>query len=206
MAKKQATQQVIAAYKGFDKDLKCRGYQFEAGKEYAVNGKIVTCENGFHSCEHPLAVLSHYPLCNGNRYAQVDASGDVAREEQKLASRSIKIKAEIGISGLIKAAVAWTSQQAQKPTSGYYAHSATSGNYANSATSGYYVKTTTKGVGAIAANAGSGSAAAGIGGAIFIVERDSQLNIIAVFASKVGDNGIKPDVLYVLRDGKPVEE
>ena len=58
---------------------------------------------------------------------------------------------------------------------------------------------------AVAANCGNGAARAGVGGAIFIVERDHNYNILSVFASKVGENGIEPDVWYELRNGKPVE-
>src|SRR6185312_3819293 len=94
---------------------------------------------------------------------------------------------------------------AHSATSGDYAHSATSGDYANSATSGYSAHSEAKGENAVAANAGNGKARAGACGAIFLVERDDNLNILAVFASKVGENGIQPDVWYVLRDGKPEE-
>ena len=52
----------IIAYKGFDKDLKCRDFQYEVGKEYEMSGDIHCCENGFHACESPLEVLDHYFL------------------------------------------------------------------------------------------------------------------------------------------------
>jgi len=109
---------------------------------------------------------------------------------------------------------ATSGDYANSATSGYYANSATSGDsansatsgdYANSATSGYHANSEAKGDKAIAANAGNGKARAGLGGAIFIVERNDELTILSVFASKVGENGIKPNTWYVLRDGKPVE-
>lgn len=40
-------------YKGFDKDLKCRGFQYEIGKEYTEKGEIRACRNGFHACGLP---------------------------------------------------------------------------------------------------------------------------------------------------------
>ena len=49
----------IIAYKGFDENLRCRGYQFEVGKEYEQEGEIVCCENGFHACTNPFDVLNH---------------------------------------------------------------------------------------------------------------------------------------------------
>ena len=100
---------------------------------------------------------------------------------------------------------ATSGNYANSATSGYSAHSATSGDYANSATSGYSAKSSAKGVNAVAANAGDGAAMAAKGGAIFIVERDATRKILAVFASLVGDNGIKADTWYALRGGKPVE-
>ncbi|SDQ43216.1 hypothetical protein SAMN05216569_1102, partial [Pseudoxanthomonas sp. CF125] len=82
--------------------------------------------------------------------------------------------------------------------------SATSGDYANSATSGYYAQCEAKGVNAVAANAGDGAAKAGKAGAIFLVERGKNREILSVFASKVGENGIEADTWYVLRGGKAV--
>ncbi len=100
---------------------------------------------------------------------------------------------------------ATSGNYAHSATSGDGAHSATSGYGANSATSGYGAQVEAKGKNAVAANAGNGKARAGEGGAIFLVERDSSLNILSVFASKVGENGIEPDKWYRLRGGKPVE-
>ena len=253
-AQPDATQEVIVAYKGFDKNLVCspkgKPFQYEIGKTYVHKGAVSACNSGFHACENPLAVLSYYGLKDGNRYAIVEQSGKMSREKDKTASQRITIKAEIKVPGLIKAAVKWTMARASKPTSGDSAnsatsgdyahsatsgdsansatsgnsahsatsgnsahsatsgdsaHSATSGDYANSATSGYSAHSEAKGANAVAANAGNGKARAGAGGAIFLVERDSNLNILSVFASKVGENGIKPDIWYVLRSGKPVE-
>ena len=213
-AKKTKEVTSVVAYKGFDKNLQCRGYQYEVGKEYVHKGHVSPCSGGFHACESPLAVLSYYGVKSGNRFALVEVAGKIEREQDKLASERITIKAEIGIPSLIKAAVAWTRKAASAPTSGdsahsatsgYSAHSATSGDYANSATSGYYANSEAKGKNAVAANAGNGRARAGEGGAIFLVERDRSLNILAVFASKVGENGIKADTWYELKGGAPKE-
>lgn len=207
---------VVVSYKGFDKNLCCapngNKFQYEVGKLYEQKGSISVCKTGFHACEFPLSVLSYYGLKDGNRYAVVEQSGRISKKEDKTASSKITVKAEIGIPGLIKASVEWvmansatSGDYANSATSGNYAPSATSGNYANSATSGYYALSSAKGANAVAANAGNGAAMAGLGGAIFIVERDSNLNIIAVFSSLVGENGINADTWYSLKDGKPVE-
>ena len=56
---------VIKGFKGFDKDLKCRDFQYEVGKEYETDKKPIRCtENGFHLCTEPLDVLSYYDPAN----------------------------------------------------------------------------------------------------------------------------------------------
>ena len=100
---------------------------------------------------------------------------------------------------------ATSGDYAHSATSGDYAHSATSGNRANSATSGNCARAEASGAHAVAANAGNGPARAGETGAIFLVERNDENEIVAVFASKVGEHGIKADTWYALKAGKPVE-
>ena len=96
----------IIAYKGMDSNMQCRGMQYEVGKEFSVDGKIECCGNGLHACERPLDVLGYYPPGTGARYFRVEQSGDMARErggDSKVASRKIRVVAEIGIPGLAKA-------------------------------------------------------------------------------------------------------
>lgn len=96
----------IRGFKGFDKDLKCRGFQYEIGKDYEQEGKAKCCENGFHFCENPLDVLRYYSPSD-SRYCEVEGYGNVdqANEDSKLATSHIHISAEIGLYGLIKAGV-----------------------------------------------------------------------------------------------------
>ena len=94
------------AYKGFDKDLKCRGFQYEVGKEYEQEGEVRCCENGFHACEVPLAVFNYYRPAT-SRYCEVEQIGETRKDNDKVASSKIKIGAEIGIPGLVKAHVEW---------------------------------------------------------------------------------------------------
>ena len=97
------------AYKGFDKDLKCRGFQYEVGKDYDLPEDPVLCESGFHACENPLDVLRYYPPCGvdgtHNRYCIVEQSGKMGVGDDKTASSHIHISAEIGLDGLIDAGV-----------------------------------------------------------------------------------------------------
>ena len=97
----------MKAYKGFDKDLKCRGYQYEIGKTYE-EPKAELCKSGFHACKVPLDVLEYYSPAN-SRYCEVDLDGvsDEQSDDSKVAGSKIKIGAEIGIPGLVKAHVEW---------------------------------------------------------------------------------------------------
>ena len=96
----------IKTYKGFDKDLKCRGYQYEVGKEYEHKGFVKCCNSGFHACENPLEVLGYYGPAN-SRYFEVEQSGELQKDDDgsKVASSKISIKCEIGLRGLIDAGV-----------------------------------------------------------------------------------------------------
>lgn len=92
------TDKKITAYKGFDKDMKCRGFQFEVGKTYEHEGEVSACSSGFHSCEYPLDVFSYYSP-GDSKYCIVEAFGktDGNDDDSKLASASIKIEAEISL-------------------------------------------------------------------------------------------------------------
>ena len=100
---------MIKAYKGFDKDLKCRGFQYEVGKEY-VTDHAIACITGFHCCENPFDVFGFYAPCDNNgfmnRFCEVEAGGDIDQSgEDKISCTHLKVKAEIGLNGLIKAGV-----------------------------------------------------------------------------------------------------
>ena len=92
-------------YKGFDKDLKCRGYQYEEGKEYVHEGEVKACEGGFHACENPFDVFDFYAPNEFHRFCEVEGSGKEYKQDKKSSFEKIKIVAEIGLGGLIKAGV-----------------------------------------------------------------------------------------------------
>ena len=121
----------IKTYKGFDKDLKCRGFQYEIGKEYEEQ-KASACNCGFHACEMPIEVLGYYEPGKQSRYCEVEQSGDLSRhcEDTKVASTKIKIGAEIGIPGIVKAQVEYVKERAEESNT----HHSTKNNSANSAT------------------------------------------------------------------------
>jgi hypothetical protein len=87
----------MKGYKGFDKDLKCRGFQYEVGKTYECKGKIVLCENGFHFCEEPKQIYGYYDDLTVCRYCEVEASGEIVKGEGKCACSKISIVREISL-------------------------------------------------------------------------------------------------------------
>jgi hypothetical protein len=145
--------ETIKSYKGFDKDLKSRGFQFEVGKEYEESDAIV-CRKGFHACEAPIDVFAYYPPTS-SRYCEVEQYGKVQRhnEDSKVASSKIKIGEEVGIAGIVKAQIEWVK-----------AHTTTEHTDPKRATAGYRGAATAGDSGA--ATAGEfGAATAGDSGA-----------------------------------------
>ena len=111
--------EIIKSYKGFDENLCCRGFQYEVGKEYEIDGDIKVCERGFHACESPLEVLDHYFFNQDGslaRFCKVEQSGSVDKEENttKVCSSKIKIKAELKFADLIKLGVEWIKEKASE--------------------------------------------------------------------------------------------
>ena len=149
------TTPIFIAYKGFDKELKCREYKFEVGKNYVHNGKVEACRSGFHACENPFDVWSYYGVYE-SRFAIVEMSGDLSRsgDDSKIASASITIKAELNLARFIDAAIKWvwervdplliqkidvgvnSDNDAQIGSSGYGARIGSSGNDARIGSSG----------------------------------------------------------------------
>ena len=104
-------EQKIKAYKAFDKDLSCRGFKYEVGKEYEETGDIKACEKGFHACPYPLDVFSYYTPA-GSRFCEVEQSGKIDDlESDKVCSSKIRIGAELDIRGLVKAAVSYVKER-----------------------------------------------------------------------------------------------
>ena len=102
------SENVIKSYKGFDKNMQCRGFQYEVGKEYDMDGEIKCCNRGFHACKSPIEVWNYYDMLN-SRYAEVEQSGKIEEEEKstKVCSSHIKIKAELKLADIINIGVEW---------------------------------------------------------------------------------------------------
>lgn len=199
-----APAETVTAIKGFGLDWSCRGFQYEPGKTYEHDGPVVRCQSGgFHAIEgHPLAVLGHYPPAT-SRYAEVVCGGQIDRsdEDSKLAAARITIGVEIHLHELAQRAVKWVFDRAKWADGPI----ATKANEAATA-SGLWGAATASGYqGAATASGCCGKARASVGGALFLAERSGGGAILAVWAGIAGRDGIKPDVFYTLRGGKPVE-
>ena len=102
----------MKAYKGFDKDLKCLDFQYKIGETYTHKGDIEPCESGFHACEYPLDVFNYYPPA-GSRFAEVETSGKIVPQGDKICCEKIKVKTELTLVALIQAAVNFTFERAK---------------------------------------------------------------------------------------------
>ena len=219
---KEMEENKIIAYKGFDENLCCRGFQYEIGKEYVHEGGIECCENGFHACTNPFDVLDYYEADGKNRYCEVEQSGSIktGNGDSKQASSKIKIKAEIGMAGLFKAGVEWikektnpvpiiaeTKDKYDNP-SGYYAKIGSSGNSARIGSSGDSAKIESTGEYSVICCAGSNSKAkAKKGSWITLSEwkysKEKKRNIpLCVKTEYVDGERIKEDTWYRLVDGE----
>ena len=131
--------EVIKSYKGFNKNMTCRGFQYEEGKEYEEE-IVEVCDHGFHVCEYPLDCLNYY-YPNESVYHEVEQSGEIQKhnDDTKVASTKIKIGAEISIAGLVKAAIEYTVKRVKKDAESDEKHGASSatGDYGASSATGY---------------------------------------------------------------------
>ena len=145
------SENVITSYKGFDKNMECRGFKYEVGKEYEMDGEIKCCNRGFHACKSPIEVWDYYDMLN-SRFAEVEQSGKIDEEEKstKICSSRIKIKAELKLADIINIGVEWlkdiTSPSKIKEDgvlndNGYRIKQiGSSGDYAQIGSSGYSAK------------------------------------------------------------------
>ena len=129
----------MKAFKGFNKDLTCRGFQYEEGKEFHTE-KADCCNEGFHACEYPLDCFGYYNPAE-SVFHEVELSGDMDREnsDTKVCATDIKIGARISIAGLVKAAIDFTMSRVNKEAKSYEERGASSatGNCGASSATGY---------------------------------------------------------------------
>ena len=213
---------VITSYKGFDKNMQCRGFQYEVGKEYEMDGEIKCCNRGFHACKSPLEVWDYYDILN-SRYAEVEQSGKIDAEENttKVCSSRIKIKAELKLADIINIGVEWlkdiTSPSKVKADGALNDNGdrkkqiGSSGDYAQIGSSGDYAKIDSTGEDSVIMCAGNSSRAkAKVGSWITLAEwkwsDEKNHNVpVCVKTEYVDGENVKADTWYQLKNGKFVE-
>ena len=221
----------MIVYKGTDKDMKCRGFQFELGKEYE-EAEAKLCNKGFHGCEYPLDVFAHYNPA-GSRFFVADLDGVTDERESvdtKRVGTKIKLRAEIGIAGIVKAAVEYIKEKAEssKNQTGDYSAATNTGYYSAATNTGDQSAATNTGDYSAATNTGDQSAATvdgkesiaivtgvdsrasgAIGCWLVLTERGGwngdTYPIKEVRAVKVDGEIIKPGVFYKLENGEVVK-
>ncbi|WP_418895761.1 DUF7666 domain-containing protein, partial [Salmonella enterica] len=160
----------IVTFKGFNKDLKCRDFQFEIGKTFHHEGKVEACGSGFHACECPFDVFSYYPPAE-SRYAETISFGVIDREEigdTKIASASITIKAELTLPQFIQRGIEWIWSKIDKSLeqqimTGDWSAATNTGDWSAATNTGNRSAATNTGDWSAATNTGNRSAATNTG-------------------------------------------
>ena len=159
----------LKTFKGFDKKLQCRGFQYEVGKEYDHSGDVECCKSGFHACENPLEVFEYYEPAK-SRFCEVEQGGVLKRdgEGSKVASSKISIKCEIGLRGLIEAGVKFILEKidfknAKKSNTGDCSAATNTGDKSAATNTGDKSAATNTGFYSAATNTGDKSAATNTG-------------------------------------------
>ena len=219
-----ANENKIIAYKGFDKDFKCRDFQYEVGKTYEMDGNIKCCGRGFHACESPMEVFDHYDMLS-SRFAEVEQSGKIDKKDgsTKTCSSRIKIKAKLKLADIINLGVEWLKEitapskiktnnssndgySAKIGSSGDSAKIGSSGDSAKIGSSGNYAKIDSSGQNSVIMCAGYNSKAkAAIGSWITLAEWERIEGVwkpICVKTEQVDGEHIKADTYYKLINGK----
>ena len=211
----------MKSYKGFDKNLKCRDFQYEIGKEYEMDGEIKVCNRGFHACESPFDVFDHYTMID-SRFCEVEQDGNISKEDRgtKICSSKIKIKAELKLADMINLGVEWlkeiTSPEKIKTSikdnsSGYGAKIGSSGYGAQIGSSGNGAKIDSTGEGCVIMCAGINSVAKASKGSWITLsewsysDKKQRYIPVCVKTEFVDGKKIKADTYYSLKGGVFVE-
>lgn len=203
----------MKCYKGFDKGLKCRDFQYEIGKEYEEE-RVEICDTGFHACENPLDVFGYYAPAD-SRYCEVELdANDQKSDDSKRVGKKISIKAEVGIAGIIKAGLEYIKDQVnwdddKKSNTGDRSVATNTGNRSAATNTGNWSAATVEGKESVAMAIGYNSKAKGSLGCFIVLaeckELGGEYHIVDVKSAKVDGEKIKPDTFYKLINGEFVE-
>lgn len=218
----------IIAYKAMDKNMMCRGKQYEVGKTYHED-KADCCHAGMHACENPFDVLHYYPLMDSLRFFEVECGGNVDKggENSKLACTELTVKGEVNFAGLVKATVnaVFNRVKGKEPfSSGNYSTAGSSGYSSTAGSSGDYSTAGSSGNCSTAAATGAccsakadgkdsisvvngvcGKACGALGCYLVLTEYDDDGNMLWAKMTKVDGAHIKEKVWYTLKNGEFVE-
>ena len=200
----------IIAYKAMDKNMMCRGKQYEVGRTYHED-KADCCRAGMHACENPLDVLHYYPLKDSPRFFEVECGGNVDKsgEDSKLACTELTVKGEVNFAGLVKAAVnaVFNRVKGKEPFfSGNYSTAGSSGDCSTAAATGDYCSAKADGKDSIAVvNGACGKACGAMGCYLVLTEYDDDGHMICAKMARVDGSAIRENVYYTLKNGEFVE-
>ena len=209
----------LKAYKGFNKDMTCKGFQYAEGGEYEMpENEVAVCEKGFHSCERPLDILSYYSPAN-SVYHEVEIGGKMDKKgsDTKVASSRIKVGARLDIRGLVKAHIEYvkehctTEHTEPKLATAGDRGAATAGEF-GAATAGNSGAATSRGSAVVGENgvatvrATTPKAKGGLGAVLVLAREQEDSYDLAEWKAEVVDGErIKADTWYTLKDGQFIE-
>ena len=216
----------IKAYKGFNRDMTCRGFQYKEGESYTHDGDVEPCQGGFHACERPLDVFCYYPPAT-SIFHEVELGGKIKEHGDKHCASEIRIGARLDIAGLCKATFDYVRKRCTNENNAEAGEPATAGSY-GAATAGSYGAATagdngvaTAGDNGAATSRGASSVGVnglcaargndvkvrgGMGAMLIIVEENGfNFGIAAWKAAVVDGDKILPDIWYKLVDGEFVK-
>ena len=156
----------MKAYKGFNKDMTCHGFQFEEGKTYEHEGEVKLCESGFHACEDPLDIFAYYGPANSEFHeVELDGVSNERKDDTKVVAKKITIGARLGIDKIIKACIEFRFSKLEKELKnlGDKGAASNSGDKGAASNSGYKGAASNSGHGGAASNSGDGGAASNSG-------------------------------------------
>ena len=221
--------ETIKGYKGFNKDMTCRGKQYEENTTYEENGTDICSAGVMHFCKNPWDVLNYYPIVNDNgeisEFADVEAQGELFEQEDKCATTKLHIGAKLGLKGFVKACIDFTLEKTKYESkdaelsndiSGYFAQIGSSGYFAKIGSSGDSAQIISEGKNSVVMAAGYNSVAkAKVGSWITLAEwvDTGEVNEIGyriyipkcVKTEYVDGENIKEDTFYKLVNSKFVE-
>ena len=225
----------MKTYKGFNKDMTCRGFQYEEGKEYETNETVSCCNSGFHACEDPLDCFGYYAPSE-SVYHEVEQSGELSRNndgDSKVASSKIKIGARLDIAKIvrlhfdfIKSRTTFENTDPKQASAGAYGsasagvrgaasageYGAASAGWRGAASAGVNGAAVSKGSADVGENGiacvrGNGCKVKGGIGAILVIAEENEYDsdIKEWKAFVVDGEKIKADTYYTLKHGEIVE-